>query len=146
MERKTSVEVYLDFKRHEPDWDFSLSTITDKLDISPTNTIKVGEWATPKRQYGITQWQYSTGAIETIDFASVIMKIYDAFKDKVDIINELKKELGVETSFCAVTHVVDGLSPGYSIPVKVMRFAVSIDTVFQIDEYVYGFTEDDLDD
>ncbi|WP_432352346.1 DUF4279 domain-containing protein [Sporosarcina sp. A2] len=146
MSQKTTVEVYLDFRRFEPDWDFSLTAITDKLEISPTETRKVGEWATPKRRSTITQWQYSTGVIETTNFEMGLQKIVSIFKNKVDIINELKHELGVKTSFCAVTYVYDGRSPGYSLPVEVMKFAVSIDTLIEIDEYVYGFIEDDLDD
>lgn len=41
-------------------------------------------------------------------------KVVETFKDKVDVINELKKELELRTSFRAVTHVYDGMSPGYS--------------------------------
>ncbi|MFD1928986.1 DUF4279 domain-containing protein [Sporosarcina siberiensis] len=146
MNKKTTVEVYLDFRKFEPDWDFSLTAITDKLEISPTETVKVDEWATSKRRSTITQWQYSTGVIETTDFEKELQKVVSIFKNKVDIINELKDELGLKTSFCAVTNVYDGRSPGYSFPIEVMKFAVSIDTLIEIDEYVYGFSEDDLDD
>lgn len=146
MNKKTTVEVYLDSRKFEPDWDFSLTAITDKLEISPTETVKVDEWATSKRRSTITQWQYSTGVIETTDFEKELQKVVSIFKNKVDIINELKDELGLKTSFCAVTNVYDGRSPGYSFPIEVMKFAVSIDTLIEIDEYVYGFSEDDLDD
>ncbi|MFD2045035.1 DUF4279 domain-containing protein [Ornithinibacillus salinisoli] len=146
MSKKTSIEIYLNFRKHEPNWDFSLFAISEKLGITPTDTKKVGEWNTPKRRSTFTEWIYSTGAIETIDFEMGLEKIVDTFKDKVDTINEIKKELGVETSICAVTHVIDGNSPGYSFPVEVMKFAVSIDTFIEIDEYVYGFVENDLDE
>ncbi|SDZ05956.1 protein of unknown function [Evansella caseinilytica] len=146
MYKKTSIEVYIDFIKHEPDWDFPLSTVTDKLGIFPTDTEKNGEWANPRRQYSFTSWKYSTGVIETCDFEMVIEKIVDTFKDKVDIINELKRELGIEAAIRAVTHVVDGMSPAYVLPVEVMKFAVSIDAFIDIDEYVYGFVEEDIND
>nr|WP_249226150.1 DUF4279 domain-containing protein [Oceanobacillus jordanicus] len=154
MSKNTLVEVYLDFTKdiyldsidYEPDWDFSLQTVTNKLGISPTYTQKVGEWANSKRQYGHTQWKYSTGKIETLDFDMALNKIVDTFKDKVDVINELKKELGLRTSFRAVTYVYDGMSPGYSFPLNVMKFLISIDTETEIDEYVYGFVEENIDD
>ncbi|WP_138919072.1 hypothetical protein [Ornithinibacillus scapharcae] len=45
-----------------------------------------------------------------------------------------------------VTYVIDGISPGYSFPVEAMRFAVNIDSIISIDEYEYGFIEDDQED
>lgn len=144
MNKKTTIEVYLDFRKFDPDWDFSLTTITDRLEISPTETLKVDEWATSKRRSTLTQWKYSTGVIETLDFEKELLKIVSIFKNKVDLINELKDELGVKTSICAVTNVYNGRSPGYSFPIEVMKFAVSIDTSIEIDEYIYEFSEDDL--
>lgn len=121
-------------------------TLTDKIGVSPTQTEKKGKWATSGRQYQATQWKYSTGLIETRDFEMLLDKIVDTFRDKVDIINELKRELGIEAAIRAVPHVIDGMSPGYSIPVEVMKFAVSIDAIIDIGEYVYGFVEtDDLE-
>ncbi|WP_052360740.1 DUF4279 domain-containing protein [Oceanobacillus manasiensis] len=154
MSENTLVEVYLDFKKdiylesidYEPDWDFSLQTVTNRLGISPTKTRKVGEWMNSIRRSDLTQWKYSTGKIETLDFEMALNKVVDTFKDKVDIINELKKELGLRTSFCAVTHVYEGISPGYSFPLNIMKFLVSIDTEPEIDEYVYGFVEEDIED
>ena len=143
MDQETSVEVYLDFRKFEEDWDFDLDRITHNLQIHPTETLKVGEWMTPNRRSTLTQWKYSTGAITTTDFESVGQLIFDVFKDKASVINEVKNELGVKTKLCAITNVHDGRSPGYSFPVNVMKFAVSIDTLIEIDEYVYGFTEDD---
>lgn len=136
--------MYLDFTKNEPDWDFKLSEVTNKLGIPPTETKKMGEWATPNRQYSLTQWKYSTGPIETLNFEMVCEKIINTFKDKIDIINELKSEIGIMPSFRAVTHIFDGVSPGYSFPIEVMKFAISIDAVLEIDQYVYGFEEEDI--
>jgi Domain of unknown function (DUF4279) len=150
MTNKTSVEVFLSFIGKEPNYDFSLSKVTDKLGITPTSTYKKGEQigssSLPERQYSNTNWMYSTGIIETYDFEMVTQMIVHTFKDKVGTINELIRELEIEPRFCAITSVEDGISPGYSLPLEVMEFAISIGAEFEIDQYVSGFVEDDLDE
>ncbi|WP_167553203.1 DUF4279 domain-containing protein [Evansella clarkii] len=112
MNNKTSIEVYIEFVKLEPGLDFSLTTVTDK-------------------QYRFTSWKYSTGLVETLDFEMLMEQIVDTFKDKSNIIKELKNELGLGTVIRVVTYVVEGRSPGYSFPVDVMKFAVSIDTLIE---------------
>jgi hypothetical protein len=143
LNNKTSIEVYIEFVKLEPGLDFSLTTVTDKLGITPTDTEKIGQWANSLRQYRFTSWKYSTGLVETLDFEMLIEQIVDTFKDKSNIIKELKNELGLGTVIRVVTYVVEGRSPGYSFPVDVMKFAVSIDTLIEIDDYVYGFVEEE---
>jgi Domain of unknown function (DUF4279) len=148
LTKKTTIEAYLSFQKDEPDWDFPLSTVTEKLEILPTETKKFGEWVnltSPfKRQNRFTQWKYSTGSIETYDFEMVLGKIVDAFKEKVDIINELKRELAIEPKLCAVIQVEEGLSPGYLIESEVMQFALSIGAELEIDDYISGFVENEI--
>nr|WP_144928948.1 DUF4279 domain-containing protein [Paenibacillus bovis] len=155
MGRKTSIEVYFALVNIYPESDFSLSTVTEKIGISPTTTQKKGEWFKPSdpnhgpfrpRQHPFTQWNYSTGIIETCDFEMVTMKIVDLFKDKVDIINELKRDLRLEPKFRAVTYIEEGISPGYSIPFEVMQFAMSIGAEFDIDQYISEFVTEDIVD
>lgn len=112
LNNKTSIEVYIEFVKLEPGLDFSLTTVTDK-------------------QYRFTSWKYSTGLVETLDFEMLMEQIVDTFKDKSNIIKELKNELGLGTVIRVVTYVVEGRSPGYSFPVDVMKFAVSIDTLIE---------------
>jgi len=148
MNRDTSIEVYFALESTYPESDFSLSTVTERIGISPTSTEKRGEpnkGAYKPRIFPFTQWTYSTGLIETLDFEMVTMKIVDVFKEKVDIINKLKSDLGLEAKFRAVTYVRQGMSPGYSIPIEVMQFAMSIGAELDIDQYIYEFHTDDLD-
>ncbi|MEN2766359.1 DUF4279 domain-containing protein [Ornithinibacillus xuwenensis] len=150
MTNRTSVEVFLSFIGKEPNYDFSLSTVTDKLRVTPTSTSKKGEQigtsSLPERQYSNTIWMYSTGRIETYDFEMVTQMIVRTFKDKVRTIKELIRELEIEPWFCAITSVEDGISPGYSLSLEVMDFAISIGAEFEIDQYVSGFVEDDLEE
>ncbi|MBU9720125.1 MULTISPECIES: DUF4279 domain-containing protein [Bacillaceae] len=145
MYKETTIEAYLCFFKNEPHWDFPLETVTGRLGVTPTNLEKIGDWANQKRQYVTTEWRYSTGLIETWDFEMVIGKIVDTFRDKVEVINELKRELGIETALRVVTHVVNEDSPSYVIPIDVMKFAISIDNFIDIDQYIYVFLDEETD-
>ncbi|WP_096272049.1 DUF4279 domain-containing protein [Paucisalibacillus globulus] len=149
MPKKTSIEAYFSLEKNEPDYDFAISAVTDRLGILPTKTKKKGEWVNmsspPKRKHSYTQWKYRTGRIETYNFEMVIKQIVHTFKDKVDTINELKQELQLEPKLCAVVYVEDGISPGYLIESEVMQFAINIGAELEIDDFISGFVENEID-
>ncbi|MEN2468062.1 DUF4279 domain-containing protein [Ornithinibacillus sp. JPR2-1] len=147
MFKDTSIEIYFSLSSTEPEWDFPLSIVTERLGINPTETIKLGEWVNInnpkiKRQHTFTEWVYSTGIVETYDFEKLMKEVVHVFKDKVDIINELIREFQIEPKLKAVVYVEEGLSPGYVLELEVMQFALNIGAEFEIDDYISGFVED----
>ncbi|MBS3681249.1 DUF4279 domain-containing protein [Ornithinibacillus massiliensis] len=147
MFKDTSIEIYFSLSSTEPEWDFPLSIVTERLGINPTETIKLGEWVNInnpniKRQNTFTEWVYSTGIVETYDFEKLMKEVVHVFKDKVDIINELIREFQIEPKLKAVVYVEEGLSPGYVLELEVMQFALNICAEIEIDDYISGFVED----
>ncbi|WP_246010279.1 DUF4279 domain-containing protein [Bacillus yapensis] len=125
-----------------------MAHVTDKLGIFPTYTQKRGDWHRPKppirpRQYNFSEWKYSTGLVETLDMPSLVDKIVHTFQDKVHIINELKEELQLKLRFQIVPYIKDGISPAFSFTPEQMQFAIDIGVVFDIDQYIFGFVEED---
>ena len=140
----TSVEIYFAlYGTEENDYDFDLDYVTERLGIIPTETEKQGEYYKKIRQYSFTKWKYSTGRIETLDFEWLVDLIVQTFQDKVQIINELKDELGVRPYIGMVPYVCNGLSPGYSLTIEQMQFMIDIGVGMDLDQYVDPFTEDD---
>ncbi|WP_269083165.1 DUF4279 domain-containing protein [Ornithinibacillus californiensis] len=153
---RTSVEIYFALEGSEDnDYDFELALVTDRLGISPTSTQKMGEFHNPERakqlainprQYSYTQWKYSTGRIETLDFEGLVDEIVNTFKDKVSVIIQLRDEYGIRPYIGMVPKVYNGMSPGYSLTIEQMQFMIDIGVGMDLDEYVYPFTEPEDDD
>lgn len=143
--KNTAIEVYFSLWSESV---FSMEYVTDKLEIFPTYTQKIGDWHTrqppiPPRQYNFSEWKFSTGLVETLDLPSLIDQIVHTFQDKVHIINELKEELQLKLRFQIVPHIKNGISPAFSFKPEQMQFAIDIGVVFDIDQYIFGFVEED---
>lgn len=139
---KTNLYSYIVFEGND---DFPLEAVTNRLQVHPTETWKVGERIAPnhpinKKLRSYTTWKY-TIAKETLDSDDVLCPLLEVFRDKTHIMNELKKELNVDIRLQLVIFIYDSHTPGLFIHPEFAQFAAAINTGLDIDMYAYSYSE-----
>ncbi|MGM9951580.1 MAG: DUF4279 domain-containing protein [Lysinibacillus sp.] len=125
--------------------DFPLEVVTNRLNVQPTQTWKVGDRIAPdhptnKRERTYTVWKYEIGK-ETLDADDVLCPLLEVFQEKTHTINELKEELNVDVLLYLVINIHDGYTPGLFIHPEFSQFAVAIDAGLDIDMYAFSYSE-----
>ncbi|MEK4629094.1 MAG: DUF4279 domain-containing protein [Solibacillus sp.] len=139
---QTSIYAYIQFIGND---DFPLEIVTESLGVEPTQTWKVGDLVNNhtalERFY--TCWKYKTAKLETLVVEEVLDPIYDIFHQKVDTINQLKKQFDLNVQLELVIIMENGNTPGLVISPEFSRFASSINALIDIDMYVHPFSGED---
>ncbi|HHY2674816.1 TPA: DUF4279 domain-containing protein [Bacillus toyonensis] len=140
---ETQVMVYFNLSGDE----FPVEVVSERLQVSPTKSYKKGdiirktnETENITRNY--TSWQLSTGYQESLDVGDVMEQLILKLKDKSAIINELKREFGLECRFTIVIKINDSHTPAFHLDNPVIDFANSIKADFDIDLYVNPYVEE----
>ncbi len=140
---KTSLYAYILFSGND---DFPLNLVTERLDIQPTKTWKVGELVKPNhpknqllRSY--TGWHFEIETKESQDSEDVLRPLLEVFQSKTDTINQLKEEFNLDVSLELVIQIYDGYTPGLVIFPEFSKFAAEINAILDVDMYVYSFNE-----
>ncbi|MBJ7930769.1 MULTISPECIES: DUF4279 domain-containing protein [Bacillus cereus group] len=133
---ETQVMVYFNLSGDE----FPVEVVSERLQVSPTKSYKKGdiirktnETENITRNY--TSWQLSTGYQESLDVGDVMEQLILKLKDKSAIINELKREFGLECRFTIVIKINDSHTPAFHLDNPVIDFSNSIKADFDIDLY-----------
>lgn len=140
---KTQVMVY--FKLYAED--FPLEIVTERLGVNPTKIYKKGEiirriseTETHTRSY--SSWELSTGYQDSLDVGELLEQVIRQIRNKTSIINELKKEFGLECRFVIVAIMENGYTPALYLDIPVIEFANSIKADFDIDLYANPYVEE----
>ncbi|MFF2880115.1 DUF4279 domain-containing protein [Bacillus toyonensis] len=140
---ETQVMVYFNLSGDE----FPVEVVSERLQVSPTKSYKKGdiirktnETENITRNY--TSWQLSTGYQESLDVGDVMEQLILKLKDKPAIINELKREFGLECRFTIVIKINDSHTPAFHLDNPVIDFANSIKADFDIDLYANPYVEE----
>ncbi|MCA1046592.1 DUF4279 domain-containing protein [Bacillus toyonensis] len=140
---ETQVMVYFNLSGDE----FPVEVVSERLQVSPTKSYKKGdiirktnETENITRNY--TSWQLSTGYQESLDVGDVMEQFILKLKDKSAIINELKREFGLECRFTIVIKINDSHTPAFHLDNPVIDFANSIKADFDIDLYANPYVEE----
>lgn len=140
---ETQVMVYFNLSGDE----FPVEVVSERLQVSPTISYKKGdiirktnETENITRNY--TSWQISTGYQESLDVGDVMEQVILKLKDKSAIINELKREFGLECRFTIVIKINDGHTLAVHLDNPVIDFANSIKVDFDIDLYANPYVEE----
>ncbi|WP_413366644.1 DUF4279 domain-containing protein [Lysinibacillus sp. 3P01SB] len=139
---KTNLYAYIKFSGND---DFPLEVVTNRLQIQPTETRKLGERSTPnhpinKKVNFYTSWTYKIKK-ETLSSDDVLSPLLEVFQEKTHIINELKAELNLDVQLELVVNIHGGYTPGLFIHPEFSQFAAAINAGLDIDTYVYPFYE-----
>lgn len=125
--------------------DFSLCDVTNRLQVTPTNTWKLGEVMPqdPSRTYFCTRWTYEVGPFYTLYVNDVLMPLYAIFNDKVEVLNALQKQYGLSVQIVVVLQVEKGQTPTFTISSAFSCFVSRVHAILDVDLYVELFHEDD---
>ncbi|MEC1177777.1 DUF4279 domain-containing protein [Metasolibacillus meyeri] len=137
---KTSLYAYIKLTGND---DFPIATVTEQLNVQPTETWKVGDAIRPNHphKWAYTCWKYETKQIETLDSEDVLRPLLNTFQSKVEIINNLKTELHLDVQLELVIIMEEGRTPGLVIYPEFSTFAAAINAFLDIDMYINPFTE-----
>lgn len=138
---KTTLYAYIRLVGNEDVDDFPLEIVTNRLNVQPTKTLRMGDKINNFRVRSFTSWNYESETLETLDSEDVLRPILNVFKSKTDTINQLKKELNLNVQIYIVITMIDGYTPGLTIFPEFSKFAAAINAFIGIDMYVYPFNE-----
>ena len=133
---QTQVMVYFSMFADE----FPLEMVTKHLGIEPTDSFKNGDIIkkiSPTENYvrSYTCWKLSTGYQESLDVSEQMDMIIAQIGNKSAIINNLKKQFGLECRFTIVIIMNNGYTPSLYLEQSIIAFASSINADFDIDLY-----------
>ena len=139
---QTQVMVYFSMFADE----FPLEMVTKHLGIEPTDSFKNGDIIkkiSPTENYvrSYTCWKLSTGYQESLDVSEQMDMIIAQIGNKSAIINNLKKQFGLDCRFTIVIIMNNGFTPGLYLDQSIIAFANSINADFDIDLYANSYDE-----
>ena len=139
---KTQVMVYFSMFADE----FPLDAVTKQLGIEPTESYKKGDIIkkispTENHVRSYTRWKLSTGYQESLDVGGQMDMIINQIGDKSAVINDLKKQFGLDCRFTIVIIMNNGYTPGLYLNQSIIAFANSINADFDIDLYANSYDE-----
>ncbi|MFS0671590.1 DUF4279 domain-containing protein [Ornithinibacillus sp. 179-J 7C1 HS] len=146
-EKKSEIMVYFSLYGD----DFPLEEVTEKLGVLPTDTDKKGEEIIPpngkinpdfRRYYTQTWWELGTDYEASVDLKDKMNEVIQKLRDKVFIINELRKKYDLTSRIQVVIRVENGEMPILTLDKKILSFAHQIQTEYiSLDTYVMPFDE-----
>ncbi|MBD3635714.1 MAG: DUF4279 domain-containing protein [Crocinitomicaceae bacterium] len=112
---------------------FDTELVTQELGIEPTD-LMIKKNPAPKR----TSWKYKLVAGKDLDLEAYLEKLLDIFEPKIDLINDLKKRLNLETRLQFVIDI--DINPETSTPYiglnkRAIRFLNLTETEVDFDVY-----------
>ncbi|AGK54163.1 DUF4279 domain-containing protein [Bacillus sp. 1NLA3E] len=136
---KTQVKVYFSLFGD----DFPLDDVTEKLEVTPTDTYKKGDLI-PNRSTVIrkeTSWDLGTGYQVSLDVNDQLKQIIDRLQNKSSIVNEIKEAYSLECKFFIVINIEKGNTPALYLDKDIIKFASSIEAEFDVDLYANPYDD-----
>ena len=117
---------------------FDLNTISDKLDIQPTEKWVKGDKVSNKNIIRThTCWSYGLGCETSLDINNQLTKMLDILKNKKIILKELKVLFEIEYLFLVTIKVEDDVKPIISIKLPFINLMNFIGAELDIDLYIF---------
>lgn len=119
--------------------DFDPDEVTRRLGIQPFWTAKMG---TPRRSgHGIspfTSWDACLQKEPTLDAQEQCLGIVRALKDKIPILNQIRRETDVGFTITIVTEIHHEEQPVLWFDREIIAFCYLTGTEIGLDQYIYG--------
>ena len=126
--------------------DFDPKTITGKIGIEPTTSWRKGDKGKYNGNWKYSCWQLSTEkGKEYYEIDKLVDEIITKLIDKVDIINELKKDLHLDSTLEIVLDVdtnPDKPTPALGHDLKTIEFLYRTKTITDVDIYRFNSLND----
>ena len=132
---------------------FPLEEITAALQIEPTEAYTKGDLvirephpaldSTRKLYRKFTAWRFGTDYEESVNVDDQLKQVIQPLKDKVGIINELKRKYSLRVVLTIVIIMEEGRTPGFQLtPNKHLDFLSNIGSEISIDLYAHPYQEE----
>jgi hypothetical protein len=134
METNSKSYVYFALKGD----DFDPVVITDRLKIKPSKFWRKGDKGRYIEKQKFSNWQLNSEGIEKIEIDNLVNEIIIKLNKKIDIINGLKKELGLESVLEIVLYIdtnEEETTPSLGHDLKTIDFLYKTRTITDIDIY-----------
>lgn len=112
---------------------FDTKKVTKELKIEP-NSVMIKKEPVPKS----TAWKYKIEVGNEIDLESPLEKLIDIFEPKIDVINQLKRDLNLETRLQFVIDIdinPEVSTPYFGLNKRAIDFLSKTDTEVDFDLY-----------
>jgi len=112
---------------------FDTKRITEELDLEPTS-VSFKKEPIPKS----TAWKYKIEAGNEIDLETPLEKLIDIFEPKIEAINQLKRDLNLETRLQFVIDIdinPEASTPYFGLNKRVVDFLSKTETEVDFDLY-----------
>ena len=127
---KTQVKVYFSLFGD----DFPLDDVTEKLEVTPTDTYKKGDLISNRSTVirKETSWDLGTGYQVLLDVNDQLKQIIGRLQNKLSIINEIKEAYSFRCKFFIVIKIEKGNTPALYLDKDIIKFASSIEAEFDV--------------
>lgn len=129
--------------------DFDPQLVTDKLEITPTDSWKKGDQGSYKPILNFSKWELSTDkGKEYIMVEQLVEEIVQQLFDKIDTINELKNQYSLESVLEIVLYVdtnEEEPTPALGHDLKTIEFLYQTGTRTDVDIYRFNSAKEELD-
>ena len=117
---------------------FDLDTISNKLNLNPTESWKKGE-VVPNRKTvrRDTTWSYALGTKETIDLDEELTNLVNIFDSKREILKKLKLLFELEYLILITIKIENQETPAMTIRIPNINFINDIACELEFDTYVF---------
>ncbi|TNE36270.1 DUF4279 domain-containing protein [bacterium] len=112
---------------------FDTEMVTKELGIEPTS-LMIKKETSPKS----TAWMYKIEVGKEIDLETPLEKLIDIFEPKIEVINQLKRDLNLETRLQFVIYIdinPDASTPYFGLNKRTIDFLCKTDSEVDFDLY-----------
>lgn len=109
--------------------------ITKFLRITPTSIRKAEDF--PIKDFAKDYWNFDIEYEESQDINEQLLKLFDVFKCKVDILNEICQKFNANCGVCVVINVKSDIFPAMRIENYFIEFLSSINATIDFDQYYW---------
>ncbi|MFJ6211623.1 DUF4279 domain-containing protein [Lysinibacillus sp. NPDC092081] len=123
--------------------DFPIDDVTEKLEITPTDTYKKGDLIQNRSIFirKETSWDLGTGYQFSLDVNDQLKQIIGMLQNKSSIINEIKEAYSLECKFFIVIKIEKGNTPALYLDKDIIKFASSIEAEIDVDLYANPYDD-----
>lgn len=119
--------------------DFDPEELTKRLGIQPFKTRKMGSpRGTGHGIFPFSSWDACLQKEPALDGEEQCLRIVRMLRDKIPILNEIRREIDVEFTLMIVTHIHHEEQPELGFGREIIEFCYLTGTEIGLDQYIYG--------
>ncbi|TFE02339.1 DUF4279 domain-containing protein [Jeotgalibacillus salarius] len=115
-------------------------SVTEKLGVTPSERYQNGDLIEGSNRYRKqSAWRISSGYQEDLFLDDSFKKVIDPLREKISVINDIRKEYNATCRLIVVSEMFDGHTPALGFPADIVRFAAEVDAEIDLDLYAWEY-------